>query len=154
MYALFLQHLFRGKNVGATVVRKPDALCLDWPAWLLAPGFQQTFWNSQLVVLCGCSAPPSHTFANLGYWFASLCCVKTTTESTLGTFSLQLHIIVHPQEKARLELRYLRQELMHSHREWSLLACSTWLVQLAFLHNPGLPAQEWYHHSGPALLDQ
>jgi len=26
-----------------------------------------------------------------------------------------------------------------------LLACSTWLVQLAFLENSGLPAHGWHH---------
>jgi hypothetical protein len=30
----------------------------------------------------------------------------------------------------------------------SLLACFSWLAQLAFLWNPGLPAQGWYHSQG------
>jgi hypothetical protein len=84
VYALLLQHLFRGKDIGATVVRKPDVLSLNWPAWLLAPGCQQTLWESQLAVLHGYSASASHTSANLVYWFASLHGVKTMTESVLG----------------------------------------------------------------------
>jgi hypothetical protein len=32
--------------------------------------------------------------------------------------------------------------------EYYLLACFSWLAQLAFLYNPRLPVQGWYHPQG------
>jgi hypothetical protein len=59
-----------------------------------------------------------------------------------GLFSLHFHVAVHHQRKSGLELKQVRkQDLMQ--RPWK--ACFPWSAQLAFLQNPGPPAQRWHH---------
>jgi hypothetical protein len=98
-------------------------------------------WNSQRSVrLCHRSTG----IKNLCHYYPAILITFIMTKRNLkreGLFGLSVQITANHEGKSEQELKAgTEAEIM----EWCcLLACSSWLAQLAFLYHPGPPAQEW-----------